>query len=191
LKEHAGGPDKANIAASDDAEPMEDIQSSVLYVSFFCSGIMDDDLWFSQSNTNYTAESSERMPAKSQITPFFRRVQLICQVKANMWVELERIDSDWNLLMYLLFNTSPHCLYPGASFRGTQKSGRNDYDVTVTIAVRHCRFHATFFFKSPFRTSILLPRSFVVTSAYEVWRTIGQSLLHILMPKLSVASMDF
>jgi hypothetical protein len=44
LKEHAGGPDKANIAASDDAEPMEDIQSSILYVSFFCSGIMDNDL---------------------------------------------------------------------------------------------------------------------------------------------------
>jgi len=26
-----------------------------------------------------------------------------------------------------------HCLYPGASFQGTQKSGRNSYDVTVTI----------------------------------------------------------
>ncbi|KAJ7905648.1 vacuolar import and degradation protein-domain-containing protein [Mycena olivaceomarginata] len=26
-----------------------------------------------------------------------------------------------------------HCLYPGASFHGTQKSGRNSYDVNVTI----------------------------------------------------------
>lgn len=26
-----------------------------------------------------------------------------------------------------------HCLYPGATFRGTQKSGRNSYDVVVTI----------------------------------------------------------
>lgn len=26
-----------------------------------------------------------------------------------------------------------HCLYPGAKFEGTQKSGRNSYDVTVTI----------------------------------------------------------
>ncbi|THH13937.1 hypothetical protein EW146_g6335 [Bondarzewia mesenterica] len=26
-----------------------------------------------------------------------------------------------------------HCLYPGATFQGTQKSGRNSYDVTVTI----------------------------------------------------------
>ncbi|GBE82253.1 hypothetical protein SCP_0406370 [Sparassis crispa] len=26
-----------------------------------------------------------------------------------------------------------HCLYPGAIFQGTQKSGRNSYDVTVTI----------------------------------------------------------
>ncbi|KAL9715318.1 hypothetical protein Ac2012v2_001981 [Leucoagaricus gongylophorus] len=26
-----------------------------------------------------------------------------------------------------------HCLYPGAIFQGTQKSGRNSYDVTVTV----------------------------------------------------------
>ena len=29
-----------------------------------------------------------------------------------------------------------HCLYPGAVFQGTQKSGRNSYDVNVTIVVR-------------------------------------------------------
>jgi hypothetical protein len=33
-----------------------------------------------------------------------------------------------------------HCLYPGASFQGTQKSGRNSYDVNVTIVVRHYYF---------------------------------------------------
>lgn len=30
-----------------------------------------------------------------------------------------------------------HCLHPGATFQGTQKSGRNSYDVTVTIVVRY------------------------------------------------------
>ena len=29
-----------------------------------------------------------------------------------------------------------HCLYPGATFQGTQKSGRNSYEVNVTIVVR-------------------------------------------------------
>ena len=29
-----------------------------------------------------------------------------------------------------------HCLYPGATFTGTQKSGRSSYDVNVTIVVR-------------------------------------------------------
>ena len=29
-----------------------------------------------------------------------------------------------------------HCLYPGATFNGTQKSGRSSYDVNVTIVVR-------------------------------------------------------
>lgn len=28
-----------------------------------------------------------------------------------------------------------HCLYPGATYQGTQKSGRNSYDVNVTIVV--------------------------------------------------------
>jgi hypothetical protein len=28
-----------------------------------------------------------------------------------------------------------HCLHPGATFQGTQKSGRNSYDVNVTIVV--------------------------------------------------------
>jgi hypothetical protein len=32
-----------------------------------------------------------------------------------------------------------HCLYPGATFQGTQKSGRNSYDVNVTIVVRFLR----------------------------------------------------
>lgn len=34
-----------------------------------------------------------------------------------------------------------HCLHPGATFQGTQKSGRNSYDVTVTIVV--CCFAQT------------------------------------------------
>jgi len=29
-----------------------------------------------------------------------------------------------------------HCLYPGSTFKGTQKSGKNSYDVNVTIVVR-------------------------------------------------------
>ena len=37
----------------------------------------------------------------------------------------------------LRIRTSSHyCLYPGATFVGTQKSGRSSYDVTVTVVVR-------------------------------------------------------
>lgn len=32
-----------------------------------------------------------------------------------------------------------HCLYPGATFQGTQRSGRNSYDVNVTIVVSFAR----------------------------------------------------
>jgi hypothetical protein len=37
-----------------------------------------------------------------------------------------------------------HCLYPGAIFQGTQKSGRNSYDVNVTIVVRSPRLPYAF-----------------------------------------------
>lgn len=39
-----------------------------------------------------------------------------------------------------------HCLYPGATFQGTQKSGRNSYDVNVTIVVG-CLCYMLFLFK--------------------------------------------
>ena len=40
-------------------------------------------------------------------------------------------------LTRLRIRTRPHqCLYAGALFQGTQKSGRNSYDVSVTIVVR-------------------------------------------------------
>ena len=35
-----------------------------------------------------------------------------------------------------------HCLYPGAVFQGTQKSGRNSYDVSVTIVVSIVHGHS-------------------------------------------------
>jgi hypothetical protein len=37
-----------------------------------------------------------------------------------------------------------HCLYPGATFQGTQKSGRNSYEVDVTIVVRSSLSHWPF-----------------------------------------------
>jgi hypothetical protein len=44
LKEHAGGANEVIFAASDTEEPVEEMHSPALYVCFFCSGIMDDDL---------------------------------------------------------------------------------------------------------------------------------------------------
>lgn len=35
-----------------------------------------------------------------------------------------------------------HCLYPGSIFQGTQKSGRNSYDVHVTIVASHLALRA-------------------------------------------------
>lgn len=38
-----------------------------------------------------------------------------------------------------------HCIYPGATFQGTQKSGRNSYDVHVTIVVCDIFYSIIFF----------------------------------------------
>lgn len=61
-----------------------------------------------------------------------------------------------------------HCLYPGATFQGTQKSGRNSYDVNVTIVVCtvNC-VHETSPQPAP-RTLILPLHSFVAICEYGV-----------------------
>jgi glucose-induced degradation protein 4 len=63
------------------------------------------------------------------------------------------------------------CLYPGASFQGTQKSGRNSYEVKVTIVVRisvchGCSSYSGLIFFVP-RMSICRHRFFAVTSVFE------------------------
>jgi hypothetical protein len=61
-----------------------------------------------------------------------------------------------------------HCLYPGATFQGTQKSGRNSYDVNVDIVVR-CFCSPHFLSElTPNRTLISLLRPSVVISGSEV-----------------------
>ena len=47
----------------------------------------------------------------------------------------------WQDVTQTRVRTQAHdCLYPGATFVGTQRSGRNAYEVTVTIVVSfHCR----------------------------------------------------
>jgi hypothetical protein len=45
-----------------------------------------------------------------------------------------------------------HCLYPGAVFQGTQKSGRNSYEVNVNIVVRRSRRLFSLFSEAHFPT---------------------------------------
>lgn len=59
------------------------------------------------------------------------------------------------------------CLYPGATFQGTQKSGRNSYTVNVTIVVRLLFPSMIQALQQQRRTWILLHPSFVVTFAYK------------------------
>lgn len=75
-----------------------------------------------------------------------------------------------------------HCLYPGASFQGTQKSGRNSYDVNVTIVVRLVLFpffrpivqYIDFYlFILLHRTSTLPRRTYAAICASAASRTTG------------------
>jgi len=84
-----------------------------------------------------------------------------------------------------------HCLYPGATFTGTQKSGRSSYDVNVTIVVRP----PPLFPWSPesnlayfsYRMLTFHHRFCVATCGYAVLQRTGQSSQRTLMPKLSAA----
>lgn len=61
-----------------------------------------------------------------------------------------------------------HCLYPGATFQGTQKSGRNSYDVNVTIVVCEVNCAQEMSPHPALRTLISHLRSFVGICGYAV-----------------------
>ena len=61
----------------------------------------------------------------------------------------EQLDPTLDITRLRVRSNGYKCLYPGASFKGTQKSGRNSYDVSVTIVVS-CLFLLSF---SRFHTS--------------------------------------
>ena len=61
----------------------------------------------------------------------------------------EQLDPTLDITRLRVRSNGYKCLYPGASFQGTQKSGRNSYDVSVTIVVS-CLFLLSF---SRFHTS--------------------------------------
>lgn len=56
-----------------------------------------------------------------------------------------------------------HCLYPGAVYQGTQKSGRNSYDVNVTIVVRLRPTFLVFSLHSIIHPFILFIKYFILT----------------------------
>ena len=62
-----------------------------------------------------------------------------------------------------------NCLYPGATFQGTQKSGRNSYDVNVTIVVSCMAAFLVRHIASEqcCRTWTLLPPSYAAICAFE------------------------
>lgn len=87
---------------------------------------------------------------------------------------------------------SQDCLYPGAQFSGTQKSGRSSYEVSVTIVVRARSRHAADLPDSSLaRMSTFRPRSFVVTFVSAASRTTGQSSPHTSTPRSLVLGTAF
>jgi hypothetical protein len=84
-----------------------------------------------------------------------------------------------------------HCLYPGATFTGTQKSGRSSYDVNVTIVVRpppslpwSPKSNLGYF---SYRTLTFHHRFCVAICGYAALQKTGQSSQRTLMPKLLAA----
>lgn len=81
------------------------------------------------------------------------------------------------------------CLFPGAQFSGTQKSGRSSYEVSVTIVVSSCKCDILQVTEYFFRTSILLLPSFAVISVSAVSPRIGLNLPLTSMPRSSARVM--
>ncbi|KAI6144817.1 vacuolar import and degradation protein-domain-containing protein [Pisolithus thermaeus] len=77
---------------------------------------------------------ASRRPQRLSIPPTFNAIGRPSPVSAQSYYTQESLpDPSVDITRLRVRSQTYHCLYPGATFTGTQKSGRNSYDVTVTI----------------------------------------------------------
>ncbi|TBU50751.1 vacuolar import and degradation protein-domain-containing protein [Dichomitus squalens] len=77
-------------------------------------------------------------PPSSSQTPSIRRAELASASQSGYRQRSHAssssgLDPLLDITRLRVRSQGHHCLYPGATFQGTQKSGRNSYDVNVTI----------------------------------------------------------
>ncbi|KAI6045679.1 vacuolar import and degradation protein-domain-containing protein, partial [Pisolithus marmoratus] len=84
-----------------------------------------------QPTTLSPPSAASRRPQRLSIPPTFGRPS---PTSAQPYHTQESLpDPSLDITRLRVRSQTYHCLYPGATFTGTQKSGRNSYDVTVTI----------------------------------------------------------
>lgn len=75
-------------------------------------------------------------PRVTSSSPVNSHIHFSSTSAKSHYVQASLPDPSVDITRLRVRSQSYHCLYPGATFKGTQKSGRNSYDVTVTIVVR-------------------------------------------------------
>ncbi|KAF9475843.1 hypothetical protein BDN70DRAFT_883168 [Pholiota conissans] len=76
-------------------------------------------------------QSTHRHPSRFSVAPY--ETTPTCQQQQSPQHSIAAADPLADITRLRIRNRPHHCLYPGATFQGTQKSGRNSYDVDVTI----------------------------------------------------------
>lgn len=86
---------------------------------------------FSISNINVFPPISPPLPQSVLTSEPIHPLTTVHQIGCNS----QLLDPLVDITRIRVRSQGQHCLYPGARFTGTQKSGRNSYDVNVTIVV--------------------------------------------------------
>jgi hypothetical protein len=104
-------------------------------------------------------------PASASSSPKPKPVRSVTTAVSTKTAHDYTLDPFMDITRLRIRSRGSHCLYPGATFQGIQKSGTNNYEVNVQIVV--CSVHALFLSRivtkpcSVSRTSTFLRRSCV------------------------------
>lgn len=112
----------------------DDIQLSSSLSSAIDSSISIPAHRVCQPTTIPSLSVASRRPQRLSIPPTFTAITRPSSSSAQSYYTQESPpDPSIDITRLRVRSQTYHCLYPGATFSGTQKSGRNSYDVTVTI----------------------------------------------------------
>ena len=121
-------------SADFDSDVSSSPASSVLESSSSYTGSSPSSPSYSNKSINIQCNSIPQPTSSRHQTSFVSRSYESTRPQSTSYLSPDPLS---DITRLRIRSRGHHCLHPGSAFQGTQKSGRNSYDVNVTIVV--CR----------------------------------------------------